>query len=393
MQSSENKEYSAADIERYHAGSMPADEMYALEKAAMEDPFLADALEGYQFTSTPAADLQTIRERLHDKKEKTRIIPLYRRIDWLKVAAAVLILAGGAWIAIRMSASSDTEMAIQKQPASKNAEDQDQKSNSPFISDSVQNSIVKLDDQKLNKVKKQLDKNMSRPEATSIEINENEATVTNIQNETTNYSTRRTAPIELPSNQSDEARSRMANNRGFDNNAVMNRSIPEPEANNRNRSQFENFMRERAAHQADKDLANSEGQKARTANDTIRNLNVVMQPSNQPPAEVVILSKTKSIEAKRPMVIIDTLEPAEGRANFDDYIASNLKAPEELRLKSMTGGEVQLSFDVNTKGEPINIAVVKSLCEECDAEAIRLLKEGPKWKKKKNARGRITIRF
>jgi hypothetical protein len=37
--------------------------------------------------------------------------------------------------------------------------------------------------------------------------------------------------------------------------------------------------------------------------------------------------------------------------------------------------------------------VVKSLCNKCDEEAIRLLKEGPKWKKKKNKKGSVTIRF
>jgi len=54
---------------------------------------------------------------------------------------------------------------------------------------------------------------------------------------------------------------------------------------------------------------------------------------------------------------------------------------------------VQLSFDVDKNGQPTNIAVVKSLCQKCDEEAIRILKEGPKWKKNKNKKGKITIKF
>ena len=77
MQSSKNKEYTAADIERYHAGSMPAEQMHALEKAAMEDPFLADALEGYLFTKTPAADVQKIRERLIGN-EQAKVLSLFQ---------------------------------------------------------------------------------------------------------------------------------------------------------------------------------------------------------------------------------------------------------------------------------------------------------------------------
>ena len=45
---SQDHKYTAADFERYHSGKMSAGEMHALEKAAMEDPFLADALEGGQ---------------------------------------------------------------------------------------------------------------------------------------------------------------------------------------------------------------------------------------------------------------------------------------------------------------------------------------------------------
>jgi hypothetical protein len=48
---------------------------------------------------------------------------------------------------------------------------------------------------------------------------------------------------------------------------------------------------------------------------------------------------------------------------------------------------------VNDVGEPVNIKVEKSLCAQCDDEAIRLLKQGPKWKKKKNKKGKVTIRF
>ena len=42
-----HKIYSAADIERYYNGLMSASERHALEKAALEDPFLSDAFEGY----------------------------------------------------------------------------------------------------------------------------------------------------------------------------------------------------------------------------------------------------------------------------------------------------------------------------------------------------------
>ncbi|HEX4374426.1 MAG TPA: hypothetical protein VHZ50_14085, partial [Puia sp.] len=42
------KHYSAADIQNYVAGKLSAAEMHAIEKAALDDPFLADAIEGME---------------------------------------------------------------------------------------------------------------------------------------------------------------------------------------------------------------------------------------------------------------------------------------------------------------------------------------------------------
>ena len=67
MNGQNDKLYTADDIMRYHSGLMPETEMHALEKAALEDPFLADALEGYLNTSIPKEDLAEIRERLSKK--------------------------------------------------------------------------------------------------------------------------------------------------------------------------------------------------------------------------------------------------------------------------------------------------------------------------------------
>ena len=67
--------------------------------------------------------------------------------------------------------------------------------------------------------------------------------------------------------------------------------------------------------------------------------------------------------------------------------------PEE-EIKRNISGEVKLSFDINDAGQAVNIEVEKSLCPECDKEAIRLLKEGPKLvKKKKDKKGKLRIRF
>ena len=90
-------------------------------------------------------------------------------------------------------------------------------------------------------------------------------------------------------------------------------------------------------------------------------------------------------------MVTEEPEPEEGWDAFDEYLANNLKPPPNIVKPA--DREVKLSFEVDKNGEPTNIKIEKSLCGECDAEAVRLLKEGPKWKRKKNKRAQVSIKF
>ena len=68
------EKFSAAVIEKYHKGLLTAKEMHELEKAALEDPFLADALEGYALPDiATATDLQDLKNRLDEKTSITTV--------------------------------------------------------------------------------------------------------------------------------------------------------------------------------------------------------------------------------------------------------------------------------------------------------------------------------
>ena len=75
-----NKIYTPADFERYHAGTMPVNEMHELEKAALEDPFLADALEGYAYTTSIENDIADLKERLNKKRKKRKVFSISSHI-------------------------------------------------------------------------------------------------------------------------------------------------------------------------------------------------------------------------------------------------------------------------------------------------------------------------
>lgn len=92
--------YSISDIQKYLRGELSAQEMRRLELAALEDPFLSDALEGleiYQAHSQEPSlqqDLHELQQRL-DKRisKKDRRPVLFFHATW-RIAAAVILLLG-----------------------------------------------------------------------------------------------------------------------------------------------------------------------------------------------------------------------------------------------------------------------------------------------------------
>jgi TonB family protein len=70
--------------------------------------------------------------------------------------------------------------------------------------------------------------------------------------------------------------------------------------------------------------------------------------------------------------------PAIGERSYNKYIRQNLKYPASASAPGIHG-PVVLEFDVATDGTPHNFRVIESLGYGCDEEAIRLIREGPKW--------------
>ena len=89
-----NKIYTADDFARYYAGNMEAKEMHALEKAALEDPFLADALEGYAHTAAATAEVQNLRAALTKRTTRKKVFSLtsLSQNNWWRIAAIFIFI-------------------------------------------------------------------------------------------------------------------------------------------------------------------------------------------------------------------------------------------------------------------------------------------------------------
>jgi TonB family protein len=117
---------------------------------------------------------------------------------------------------------------------------------------------------------------------------------------------------------------------------------------------------------------------------------IVLQDDKAAPDK--ILSSRQAVGNPSPManVKVEVPEPTDGWTNYNTYLANNINVPDDVRRKG-DRGQVQLSFDVNQNGEPVDIKVEKSLCQRCDEEAVRLVKQGPKWRNKSKKVRRVTI--
>ncbi len=76
--------------------------------------------------------------------------------------------------------------------------------------------------------------------------------------------------------------------------------------------------------------------------------------------------------------IIHLAYPVGGRKAYDKYLDDNVHYPSEA-LKNNIRGKVRIEFAVHADGSLNEYEVVKSLGYGCDEEVIRLIKDGPKW--------------
>lgn len=70
--------------------------------------------------------------------------------------------------------------------------------------------------------------------------------------------------------------------------------------------------------------------------------------------------------------------PDGGYKNYFQYLNSAAKLPLEAQRLAISG-KVVIEFKVNVDGSLIDFRVAEGLGHGCDEEAIRVIREGPKW--------------
>lgn len=457
--------YTASDIEKYHKGLLSAKEMQALEKAALDDPFLADALDGYAaHTINVPADFADLKNRLSKRiSEEKKVIPIITKsktsFAWWKAAASIVLIAGTALIvyqfgfnrksvniaestpnetaklqekksdtAVHQLSNTDTTSMVVAQEGNDKSKTKDDKpteapqlkerasqaSNKPQVrelsNDAVTapppvnaapiaaektNEETEIDNITRGRVNKRMQEQKARKEQQYKADSSANAILQSIAaaEQKRSEALYKNQPNKAPE-QAKIFRGRVTDDQ---NNALPFSNITNIQDNIGTYADANGYFNLLSPDSVLKVRVSSLGFESINVQlqNNIPNTNILLKEDRSSLAEVVISNKKINSTRKTNTLVLEEPEPADGWVNYDLYLANNLKDPGVSRKNSSgTGGEVELSFEVTKNGEPINITVKKSLSEACDREAIRLLKEGPRWKKKgKKSTASVTVGF
>lgn len=452
------KEYSAEDIRRYLSGQMNAADMNALEKAALDDPFLADAIEGYQTAKEEHGDelistkLDSLKKQLSEKTTIGTQAPV-RSFRWQWAAAAVLLITGTivVYTNVNKSDAPENTIAINEKDSNTQNVESIKKDIAPDSVTTANTDVAKnnppnkdteaLDNSSNTSPKKQFnvvkppDGLASRSQEPSIvpaapraeALQKRDSSIADMVDDKDIASSK--AAAEEKNNKEAEKLERKADDQVMvaDPSKKLSKSKSAGVVNNL----AVNYFNGKVVDTNNRPIANATVQVANTRNgyttdqygnfripstDTSVNINVSsvgyatqnfrlsnsapinqiqLQPSNAALSEVVITrpSDAKKKESSRyktnyPKVMVQDAEPANGWIEFEKYIEANKKPIIGTDTKH---GEVVVSFSVNRKSELSSFKIEQSLSPAQDAEAIRLIKEGPQWRLIKGKKAKITV--
>lgn len=450
------KIFTAADIEKYHKGMLTPAQMHFLEKAALDDPFLADALEGYAVAGVNTnIDLAELKKRLSEKTVGVKIISINQgnrtKFAWIKVAAAIVVIGGAVLVA--------NQFLFTKKSNDRIAQAETAKKDEIKIIDSSASSVVPVSADTNTKGTPPASKGVQSNKKTAADnvIKETNGSGTAAKKEVTVIVTNQPPVVkELAVNETSKQeiktagsakkyQKQVAAQEEKDKDVAAGQAVLSEDGLKKNRSvssgrkadeQSRNFISNTFrglitdADNIGVPFANvtnpqdnvgtysdARGYFNLTYPDTVLNVQVRsigfennnVQLRNNIPTNKVILQDDRSlseivINSQKPNAAARSREsnikmvesePTDGWNNYDSYLANNLKAPEDFKNKQVNKTEVAVSFEVDKMGDPTNFKIEKSLCATCDKEAIRLIKEGPKWKRPagKKARTKVIINF
>ena len=425
------KHYTATDFKSYHAGTMPVNDMYALEKAALENIFISDALDGYAQTQTATNDIEKIKVRLKLKNSLTAPVKSIINKTWFRIAASIVSIIGLSYLFYTVNIKED------KNTLAKNEQAKNIKIDNHFYKqkeDSLQMLDITVSDNSNLKVAPIIKKD--------IEIKQDKTTA---NNNIATYNTAKETPItdaEIPQSgattssnlakaeetvvekiddlkstnttwakdyKAEKKNQTVTQNQQFQNYYNYTGTVKNPSGGpmqnatiiyNNTATQTDKYGRFNFKA-ADSNVNASIAANGFTGQNVLLNTNsspvfkLDIENKNLDEVEVTNYSRAKAKRSEVANSIASRKNIINEKAeliNFSNYITKNIKPAIDDNGNKIKG-KVILSFTVNKEGKATNVHLIQSVNTSYDKQAITLLKNAPKWNFKKGDIKTVDINF
>lgn len=438
------------DIEKYLRGELSPAEMHALEREALNDPFLAEALEGIAHAGTEnfLYDLHKLNKSVHHRVrarlKKSKII----KMGWtMGIAATVLLLALSGFLLV----------SLLKDQKSQNLAMEEQTSGAPAANQPSDTIELKLEDDVREAPSEEKEAfEAARPNEAAKAIKPGERTPGQIEDITEReeeppLATEQTVADEIIETDQEEIAAaeisktphqvtdpgsieakkditQKTEGRAADVKAQKRAAAGAQAALSESRLITGNVISAEDGEALPGVNVSIEGTRIGTVTDARGNyqlqlpndksklvfsfigfesqqvpvtnadqVNVELPANAAQLSEVVITNYGRSTDEIRSKTgAFRFAEPLGGKSDYKKYLSAEMKYP-EAALKNKTEGKVTIRFTVEPDGQMKNFEVVKGIGHGCDEELIRLVREGPAWKSSTQngqpVRDKVKVRF
>jgi TonB family protein len=429
------------DIERYLRGEMTSAEMHALEREALNDPFLAEALEGVDQTGKDSFlfDLKQLSNSVRQRTSlrKPKMISMW---NWsIGIAAGLIILAlSSVYVITIINSNKQRELLSEK----KEVAPTDTTPSTTMLKDSsteknliAENAPTKSAEDKVSKSKSQSSELKQNPVASSAPqeptLPSSGPVAPATQPEAESLPSKPTTPDETVESTSELAEARDDQARKKEASGIADKkSVAAPTAVQRSTSSTVHLARGKVTSAEDNSalpgvnvvikgtsvgtITDVEGnfqialpteettlvfsfiglESVETEANSSESLNVMMTTDQSQLSEVVVAGYDDT--QRTTIETFEMAQPEGGKRAFKRYLEQKIEYPIQA-IENKIEGKVTIEFFVEIDGQLKDFKVLKGLGYGCDDEVIRAVKNGPRWSpSKRNAqpkKDKIRLRY
>lgn len=312
-------------IAKYLKGELSPKEMHTLEKQALNDPFLADALEGAESISPVQfeKDVRDIEKETLRKKQNNIIWPL-------RIAASIILIITVTYVVIDISSTESENDSIALNKTSASQDEAAEVPAQPKEETIPQREEAQGETEQQKPIINAIPKIATREHAASQALK----------------------PIETKPATENEAAGATLSNENLIAEQVLTETSAEKEAfsvEDDTELRARDEISEARKEEAKADIAVND-----TRSEGLKSKKLAQRAAEQPSA----------------------VSSREG--DYQDYVKKNLVYPQSA-VENKIEGQVIVSFRIGKDGTPFDFQVEKSLGFGCDEELIRVITNGPKW--------------